>query len=266
MRSKYIEEEPAGLVSGIKIKHLAKASSNSSPLIVNEQSDAGRRPRRVNVRVCHSDHQEFKVGGKMRMAVQNLSMNMFEGQITVLLGHNGAGKTTTLSMLTGNRRTQSCAQRSPLLLQLISACVHPRRAVPSHQRQGLHQRLRHLSGHDSDPPQPGPLSSARRPVRQPDRPGAPALFYTGAHTFSSRKRRAIMSVRSDGSISFGRAAERLQQGKDPRRGGPHHSHPEPGGQAPRSIQDPVGRDEEEALHRHRPHWRLQGFFRGGAHR
>ncbi|KAK6312316.1 hypothetical protein J4Q44_G00179800 [Coregonus suidteri] len=26
---------------------------------------------------------------------------MFEGQITVLLGHNGAGKTTTLSMLTG---------------------------------------------------------------------------------------------------------------------------------------------------------------------
>lgn len=26
---------------------------------------------------------------------------MFEGQITVLLGHNGAGKTTTMSMLTG---------------------------------------------------------------------------------------------------------------------------------------------------------------------
>lgn len=28
-------------------------------------------------------------------------MNLYEGQITVLLGHNGAGKTTTLSMLTG---------------------------------------------------------------------------------------------------------------------------------------------------------------------
>jgi ABC-type multidrug transport system ATPase subunit len=26
---------------------------------------------------------------------------MYEGQITVLLGHNGAGKTTTMSMLTG---------------------------------------------------------------------------------------------------------------------------------------------------------------------
>lgn len=30
-------------------------------------------------------------------------MNMFEGQITVLLGHNGAGKTTALSMLTGDK-------------------------------------------------------------------------------------------------------------------------------------------------------------------
>lgn len=28
-------------------------------------------------------------------------MNMYEGHITVLLGHNGAGKTTTMSMLTG---------------------------------------------------------------------------------------------------------------------------------------------------------------------
>uniref|UniRef100_A0A4W5MWW6 ATP binding cassette subfamily A member 3 n=1 Tax=Hucho hucho TaxID=62062 RepID=A0A4W5MWW6_9TELE len=64
----FIEEEPAGLVSGVKIKHLNK---------------------------------EFKVGNKTRQAVKDLTLNMFEGQITVLLGHNGAGKTTTLSMLTG---------------------------------------------------------------------------------------------------------------------------------------------------------------------
>lgn len=31
-------------------------------------------------------------------------MNLFRGQITVLLGHNGAGKTTTLAMLTGKFR------------------------------------------------------------------------------------------------------------------------------------------------------------------
>lgn len=30
-----------------------------------------------------------------------MCLNMYEGQITALLGHNGAGKTTTLSMLTG---------------------------------------------------------------------------------------------------------------------------------------------------------------------
>ncbi|KAJ8922450.1 hypothetical protein NQ315_004397 [Exocentrus adspersus] len=41
-----------------------------------------------------------KVFGK-KAAVQRLSLNMFEDQITVLLGHNGAGKTTTMSMLTG---------------------------------------------------------------------------------------------------------------------------------------------------------------------
>uniref|UniRef100_A0A1I8Q220 ABC transporter domain-containing protein n=1 Tax=Stomoxys calcitrans TaxID=35570 RepID=A0A1I8Q220_STOCA len=34
-------------------------------------------------------------------AVKGLSVNMYEDEITVLLGHNGAGKTTTISMLTG---------------------------------------------------------------------------------------------------------------------------------------------------------------------
>lgn len=34
-------------------------------------------------------------------AVNNFSMNIYEDQITVLLGHNSAGKTTTMSMITG---------------------------------------------------------------------------------------------------------------------------------------------------------------------
>ncbi len=49
--------------------------------------------------------QVFKVGNKTKEAVRDLTLNMFEGQITVLLGHNGAGKTTTLSMLTGNEHS-----------------------------------------------------------------------------------------------------------------------------------------------------------------
>ncbi|CAB3398546.1 unnamed protein product [Caenorhabditis bovis] len=36
-----------------------------------------------------------------KRAVQNLSLKMYPGQCTVLLGHNGAGKSTTFSMLTG---------------------------------------------------------------------------------------------------------------------------------------------------------------------
>lgn len=36
-----------------------------------------------------------------KAAVEDLSLKMYEDQITVLLGHNGAGKTTVMSMLTG---------------------------------------------------------------------------------------------------------------------------------------------------------------------
>nr|XP_056723638.1 phospholipid-transporting ATPase ABCA7 [Euleptes europaea] len=36
-----------------------------------------------------------------KIAVNGLSLNFYEGQITSFLGHNGAGKTTTMSILTG---------------------------------------------------------------------------------------------------------------------------------------------------------------------
>ncbi|XP_048188352.1 phospholipid-transporting ATPase ABCA3 isoform X1 [Perognathus longimembris pacificus] len=68
LRTEYFEAEPEDLVAGIKIKHLSKV---------------------------------FRVGNKDKAAVRDLNLNLYEGQITVLLGHNGAGKTTTLSMLTG---------------------------------------------------------------------------------------------------------------------------------------------------------------------
>ena len=35
------------------------------------------------------------------MAVDNLNLKFYKGQITALLGHNGAGKTTTISIMTG---------------------------------------------------------------------------------------------------------------------------------------------------------------------
>eukprot|EP00123_Amoebidium_parasiticum_P015512 comp23006_c0_seq1/m.36687 comp23006_c0_seq1/g.36687 ORF comp23006_c0_seq1/g.36687 comp23006_c0_seq1/m.36687 type:complete len:1736 (-) comp23006_c0_seq1:41-5248(-) len=36
-----------------------------------------------------------------KLALHGLDLNMYEGQITCLLGHNGAGKTTAMSLLTG---------------------------------------------------------------------------------------------------------------------------------------------------------------------
>ena len=43
----------------------------------------------------------FGRGDSAKVAVSNMYLNMYHGQITALLGHNGAGKTTTMSMLTG---------------------------------------------------------------------------------------------------------------------------------------------------------------------
>lgn len=62
------ESEPVGIPVGVQIRHLTK---------------------------------KF---GKGKLAVDDLCLNLYEGQITVLLGHNGAGKTTTMSLLTGMLR------------------------------------------------------------------------------------------------------------------------------------------------------------------
>ncbi|XP_030852679.1 phospholipid-transporting ATPase ABCA1 isoform X2 [Strongylocentrotus purpuratus] len=61
-----VEADPAHLPLGVAIRHLLKIYST----------------------------------GK-KLAVDNLSVNFYEGQITSFLGHNGAGKTTTMSILTG---------------------------------------------------------------------------------------------------------------------------------------------------------------------
>lgn len=45
--------------------------------------------------------QEFRVQNTTKIAVKDLSLNLYMGQITVLLGHNGAGKSTILSILSG---------------------------------------------------------------------------------------------------------------------------------------------------------------------
>ena len=63
--AEFIEEEPIGLKAGVQIKGLTKQYN------------------------------------KDKRAVNSIHINMYENQITALLGHNGAGKSTTMAMLTG---------------------------------------------------------------------------------------------------------------------------------------------------------------------
>lgn len=55
----------------------------------------------IQVRGLTKSFQKF-------VAVNNISVNFYEGEITALLGHNGAGKTTTMSMLTGKFPSEKC--------------------------------------------------------------------------------------------------------------------------------------------------------------
>lgn len=119
LRGEFIEEEPSGLVSGVKIKHLCKVSiwMDSGDCTWLYMSTYWKWVQLLEAqaakKICNrSSRQEFKVGNKMRQAVKDLTMNMFESQITVLLGHNGAGKTTSLSMLTGDKISFTPAGRT----------------------------------------------------------------------------------------------------------------------------------------------------------
>ena len=45
--------------------------------------------------------KQFNTPTGVKVAVDNLNLTLYNGQITALLGHNGAGKTTAIAMLTG---------------------------------------------------------------------------------------------------------------------------------------------------------------------
>nr|KAG5700800.1 hypothetical protein BaRGS_035003 [Batillaria attramentaria] len=57
-------------------------------------------PRDHPVGVAIRNLRKVYSSGK-KLAVDDLTINFYEGQITSFLGHNGAGKTTTMSILTG---------------------------------------------------------------------------------------------------------------------------------------------------------------------
>lgn len=81
-----------------------------------------------------------------KTAVENLSLSMYSGQITALLGHNGAGKTTTIGCLTGalaptegyatiagkDIRTQLQQIRQDIGICLQHDCLFPALTVREH--------------------------------------------------------------------------------------------------------------------------------------
>uniref|UniRef100_A0A670K7Z7 ABC transporter domain-containing protein n=1 Tax=Podarcis muralis TaxID=64176 RepID=A0A670K7Z7_PODMU len=74
----------------------------------------------------------YSSGGKI--AVNGLSLDFYEGQITSFLGHNGAGKTTTMSILTGLldicsdmdiiRRTMGVCPQHNVLFDILTVEEH----------------------------------------------------------------------------------------------------------------------------------------------
>ena len=75
-------------------------SSDKRSSLLHDKSlfeDEPPKPRGVEVRGL----RKVFSGRKKVVAVDSVTFNAFEGEITALLGHNGAGKTTTMSMLTG---------------------------------------------------------------------------------------------------------------------------------------------------------------------
>ena len=58
----------------------------------------------------------FGSGGIETVAVDGISLDMYEGEILCLLGHNGAGKTTTLSILSGMLEPQQAAHLLAIMI------------------------------------------------------------------------------------------------------------------------------------------------------
>ena len=70
---------------------------------VYELADKRTFFRFVNLCKTYGSDRLFNRNSKPTQAVKNFSLDIYEGQITALLGHNGAGKTTIFNILTGSK-------------------------------------------------------------------------------------------------------------------------------------------------------------------
>ena len=67
--------------------------------VANSTKNIEKEPNHLNLGVSVQHLHKVYPNGKV--AIEDLNLGFYEGQITSFLGHNGAGKTTTISILTG---------------------------------------------------------------------------------------------------------------------------------------------------------------------
>ncbi|XP_056020266.1 phospholipid-transporting ATPase ABCA1-like isoform X2 [Ostrea edulis] len=87
-------------VSSTKAEGRAYLSNTPDVELGNGDANLEAEPKNRKLGVSIKNLRKVYKQGK-KLAVDNLSINFYEGQITSFLGHNGAGKTTTMSILTG---------------------------------------------------------------------------------------------------------------------------------------------------------------------
>ncbi|KYR01293.1 ABC transporter A family protein [Tieghemostelium lacteum] len=65
-------------------------------------SNVEQPPLKKNIKISIKKlRKEFETGDGLRVAINDLSLNMYEGEIHAFLGPNGSGKSTTIGCLTG---------------------------------------------------------------------------------------------------------------------------------------------------------------------
>ena len=119
---------------------------------LKQQDEEGKSVQIKNLRKAYGE----------KLAVDGLSLSMYSGQVTALLGHNGAGKTTTIGMLTGmvkptsgyalvagnDIRTQMNQIRQECGICLQHDCLFPQLTVKEHIQffariKGLYAKMSH---------------------------------------------------------------------------------------------------------------------------
>ncbi|CAM1320016.1 ABCA3 (predicted) [Pycnogonum litorale] len=91
---------------GKKSKHRVNYDTSSSEGVDNPYFEAINLDTGAGIQIQNLS-KTYTSWNKSTKAVNDISLKLFHGKITALLGHNGAGKTTTISMITGMFRPTS---------------------------------------------------------------------------------------------------------------------------------------------------------------